>query len=380
MILGALVDAGLDLAALENELKKLGLDGYELAAEPVKRHGIGGTKLNARTVSHSHARRHLSDIRAMIGGSSLSEPVKSGALAVFVRLAEAEARVHRVSAEEIHFHEVGALDAIIDIVGAAAGIELLGIDEVHCSRLTTGYGHVDCAHGRLPVPAPATAELIRGFPSQAGDVERELLTPTGAAILTTLSRSFGPRPCFRVTSTGYGAGALDLESQPNLLRVFLGEDGAGPEQDQVWVVETNLDDMPAQAIGFVSERLFQAGALDVFCAPVQMKKSRPAVLLTVIVDLEHLEAVETLLLEETTTFGVRRALADRRKLAREVVAVETAHGTVRVKLGRMGGRLVKASPEYEDCRRIAEETGLPFNRVYDLAAREAGRLLDRGKP
>jgi uncharacterized protein (DUF111 family) len=164
------------------------------------------------------------------------------------------------------------------------------------------------------------------------------------------------------------------------LRVFLGEDGAGPEQDQVWVVETNLDDMPAQAIGFVSERLFQAGALDVFCAPVQMKKSRPAVLLTVIVDLEHLEAVETLLLEETTTFGVRRALADRRKLAREVVAVETAHGTVRVKLGRMGGRLVKASPEYEDCRRIAEETGLPFNRVYDLAAREAGRLLDRGKP
>lgn len=375
MILGALLDVGLELAALESELSKLGLDGYQLSSERVKRRGLAGTKFTVHLSSQEQPHRHLHHLETLIRGSGLSESVKERSLRVFGRLAEAEAAVHGTCVQEVHFHEVGAVDAVIDIVGAAIGLELLGVDEVHCSPLTTGSGFVNCEHGRLPVPAPATAELIKGVPSQAGDVEKELLTPTGAAILTTISESFGPRPCFTVNSTGYGAGGRDLEAQPNLLRVFLGPHESSAERDQVWVVETNLDDISGEAVGFASERLFQAGALDVFSVPIQMKKSRPAVLLTAITDQEHLDAVEDLLLEETTTFGVRRHLADRRKLEREILTVETLYGPVRVKVGRMAGRVVKVSPEYEDCRKLAKQQALPFTRIHAAALDESRHLI-----
>jgi len=375
MILGALLDAGLDLTILESELSKLGLEGYELSVERVKRRGIAGTKFTISLASQQQPHRHLHHIEDLIRGADLSDRVKEQSLRVFGRLAEAEAAVHGTSVQEVHFHEVGAVDAIIDIVGAAIGLEALGIDEVYCSPLATGSGFVDCEHGRLPVPAPATTELLKGVPSRAGDVEMELLTPTGAAILTTVSKGFGPRPCFTANATSYGAGERDLEAQPNLLRLFLGQRDPCAECDQVWVVETNLDDASGQEIGFVSERLFQAGALDVFSVPIQMKKSRPAVLLTVITDEEHLGAVEDLLLQQTTTFGVRRHLTERRKLDREIVNVDTPYGPVRVKVGRMAGRAVKASPEYEDCRKLAEQRDLPFTRVHDAAFAESRRLL-----
>lgn len=377
MILGALLDAGLDFEALQNELRKLDISGYELAAEPVTRKGIGGTKLHVVLPQDGapQPHRHVKDIRTIIESSSLCGRVKEQSLKVFSRLAEAEAKVHRTTVEKVHFHEVGAVDSILDIVGAIVGLEALGIDEVHCSELVTGSGTVDCAHGRLPVPAPATAELIRGIPSQPGSVDRELLTPTGAAILTTLATSFGARPGFSISAVGYGAGGLDLETQPNLLRILIGEDGSHEEYDRVWIVETNLDDMTAEAIGYVSERLFAAGALDVFTASIQMKKSRPGTLLSVITLAEELSAVEELLLEETTTFGVRRYQVERRKLKREIVSVDTPHGQIRVKLGWAGDRLLKAAPEYDDCRRVATEQEVPFGSVYSAAARMAAELL-----
>ena len=376
MILGALLDTGLNFETLQSELWKLGLKEYELNAEPVKRNGIGGTQFQVKLLEEDSAHRHLHHVTQIIESSGLTGRVKEQSIRIFTRLAEAEARVHRTTVEKVHFHEVGAVDAIVDIVGAAIGLEQLGVDQILCSELVTGSGFVECQHGRMPVPAPATAELIKNVPNRTGIVEKELLTPTGAAILTTLSDSFGPKPSFAAESIGYGAGSRELEQQPNLLRVFVGETAAAAESDQVWVVETNLDDISAQAVGYVSEQLLKAGALDVFSVPIQMKKSRPGVLLSVIAAPENLIVVEQLLLKETTTFGVRRYAVERKKLEREIIKVATTEGEVRVKLGRLGGKLVKASPEYEDCRRLAEASGQPFQRVYETAARKAAEIMN----
>jgi hypothetical protein len=305
----------------------------------------------------------------MIRGARLPESVKERAIAVFTRLGEAEAAIHGAPIEEIQFHEVGALDSIADIVGAAAGLERLGVGTVLFSTLRLGGGTVQAGHGVLPVPAPATARLVTGFQCQLGPVERELLTPTGAAILTTLGKQQAPPP-MRIKNIGYGAGGRDDPGHPNVLRLLLAEEASEAEADAVWVLEVNLDDTSAEVCGYAIERLLAAGALDAYAVPIQMKKSRPAWMLCAIVEDESLRRVEEIFFRETTTFGVRRHRVERTKLAREIRTVETPHGPVRVKVGMREGNVITASPEYEDCRRVALERNIPLREVMD-AARKA---------
>ncbi len=309
----------------------------------------------------------------MIENSSLPERVKRDSIRIFTRLAEAEAAVHNTSVEEVHFHEVGALDAIADVVGSVCALERLRVERIFFSTLITGGGTVTAAHGTLPVPAPATARLIEGFRCAAGSVEAELLTPTGAAILTTLGEQ-APPPAMRVTGSGYGAGDAEFEGAPNVLRAMLGEADSAAESDTVWLVEANLDDCTPEVCGYAIERLIEAGALDAFAVPIQMKKTRPGLLLRAIVEPADLPKIERVFFRETTTFGVRRMRMDRSKLARESVTVETEWGAVRVKIGRRQGEVVTVSPEYEDCRRIALENDLPLRDVMRAAAAAAMKL------
>jgi len=373
MILGAIVDAGLPVKALREEMGKLPLAGYSLAAQKTQRGGIAATKVNVKLKGHphdDHPNRHLPDILRAIERSDLPDDDKRQASAVFQRLAEAEGRVHGCPPEKIHFHEVGAVDAIVDIVGSVVGLRLLGVERVVCGPVRTGMGFVTCAHGRLPVPAPAAAELLKGFPTVGTEVEGELTTPTGAALLTTLCDAFGPRPLMTVTAVGYGAGAATRETPPNVLRLFVGEvatEAEAEETDEVLVVEANLDDITGEIIGYVLERLFAAGALDAFLIPIHMKKNRPGVILQAIVEPGNAPAIEQIILTETSTFGIRRTRASRRKLRRESVEVETRYGKIRVKVGHMGKTLVHAAPEYEDCRRAAAEAAVPLKHVYDAA-------------
>ena len=377
MILGAIVDAGLSVKALREEMRKLPLEGYTLAAQKTERGRIAATKVNFKVKSRgpsaddAHPHSNLPDILDLIAHADLPDDDKKQASAVFGRLAEAEGRVHGCPPERIHFHEVGAVDAIVDIVGAVVGLRLLGIERLVCGPIRTGTGFVTCAHGRLPVPAPATAELLKGFPSVGTDVEGELTTPTGAALLTTLCDAFGPRPLMTVTAVGYGAGTATRETPPNVLRLFVGEiaseEETTEETDEVLVIEANLDDITGEIIGYVLERLFAAGALDAFLIPIHMKKNRPGVILQAIVEPGNAPAIEQIILTETSTFGIRRTRASRRKLRRESVEVETRYGKVRVKVGHMGKTLVHAAPEYEDCRRAATEAGVPLKNVYDSA-------------
>lgn len=378
MVLGALVDAGVSTHILRKELRKLGLDGFSLSSRRIQRTGLAASKVTVKAKrpghgrhGHHHPHRHLPDILHIIDHADLPDADKAKASAVFHRLAEAEAAVHGCAPDEIHFHEVGAIDAVVDIVGAVVGLRLLGVERVESGPLRTGTGFVDCAHGRLPLPAPATAALLRGVPSVGTEVEGELTTPTGAALLTTLAEAFGPRPPMAVEAVGYGAGDAERESPPNLLRLFVGEalaEGeASEEADQVVVLEANLDDLSPEIAGHVLERLLDAGALDAFLTPVQMKKCRPGFLLTALVDPAAAAAAEELILIETTSFGVRRTMASRRKLRRAWAEVETEHGAVRIKLGYLGVRLVQAAPEYEDCRAIAHRRGLPLKAVYQAA-------------
>jgi len=367
MILGALVDGGLSLVALRRELRRLPLEGYSISSRKVERNRIAATKVSVKAKGRRHGRRRLSGILRIIRRSKLPESDREKAAAVFQRLAEAEARVHRCPANEIHFHEVGAVDAVVDIVGTAIGLRLLGVERVASGPLRTGTGFVECAHGRLPAPAPATAQLLKGFPSIGTDIEGELTTPTGAALLTTLADEFGPRPPMTVEAIGHGAGAAERERVPNLLRVFIGEAAADEEADEVVVIEANLDDLSPEIAGYAVERLLDAGALDAFLAPAYMKKNRPGVVLTAIADPTTAPAVEQLILTETSTFGLRRTLASRRKLSREWVHATTRYGKIRIKVGRMGKKLVHAAPEYEECRRAATRHGVPLKAVYQAA-------------
>jgi uncharacterized protein (TIGR00299 family) protein len=377
MLLGALVDAGLSLDDLREDLARLPLSGYELTAERVTRKGISGTQVVV-TAGESHSRRRLPDVLDIIGQAELPAEVGDRARRTFTRLAEAEAHVHGKPVEEVHFHEVGAVDAIVDIVGGLCGIERLGIAALHCSPLPLGGGWVDAAHGRLPVPAPATAELLKGVPTYGGPVERELVTPTGAAIVSTVCKAFGPMPSMAVTSVGYGAGSLDLP-HPNLLRVFVGESTAAPQQRRLVLLETNLDDLNPEFYDHLMDRLFAAGALDVFYTPIVMKKTRPATLVSVLAEPTQADALEDVLFRETSTLGVRCYEVTRRCLDREWREVETPYGQVRVKLGRIGPEVVTASPEYEDCRRLALERGVPVRVVYE-AAQAAFRSALEGPP
>lgn len=374
MIVGALLDAGLAIETLRTELDKLGLSGYHIEASRVKRGGIAATGFKVVIDRPEQKRRHLRQIVEAIDGSGLSERIKRDSRRIFRRLAEAEAGIHDTDVEKVHFHEVGAVDAIVDIVGACVALEKLGIEQVTVSALPTGTGFVDCEHGKLPVPAPATAALLVGFPVAPSDVEAELTTPTGAAVLTTLGESFGSRPAMDVASVGYGAGAREMEHGPNLLRVIIGETETKARADRMWVLETNIDDMPAELFEVLFERLFAAGAMDVFTTAIQMKKGRPGVKLSVILADERRTVAEDIVFRETTTFGIRAYEVERHKLGRESVKVHTQWGEVSVKLGRLGRELVTVSPEYDDCRRIAARHGVALKDVYEKV-RQAARDL-----
>ena len=366
MFLGAVVDAGLALADLEADLARLHLDEYTLSAERVKRGGLAGTKVTV-TAAEGSPRRGPRQVEAVIEKSDLDEALKRQASAVFRRLAEAEARVHGVSVEQVHFHEVGAVDVIVDVVGTCLGLRRLGVNRVVASPVAVGHGYVRAAHGLLPIPAPATAELLKGVPLRECDEEAELTTPTGAALLVSLAESFSTIPAMRVLSIGCGAGTRENRTVPNLLRILIGEPAEAAGGGTMWVIETNLDDVTGEVCGYLFERLFSAGAVDVFATPIQMKKNRPGVLISALTPPEAVLAVETVLFTETTTFGVRRYPVSRRTLERHHVEVTTEHGPVRVKVGRLEGEITSAAPEYEDCRRIAEAAGVPIKAVYALA-------------
>jgi len=377
MLLGALVDAGLALADLKADLALLPLGGYEVKAERLTRRGIGGTRVTVE-VGGEHLHRGLNDILDIINRSDLADQVKEPARRIFARLAEAEARVHNCPVEGVHFHEVGAVDAIVDVVGACCGLHRMGITEVYASPLPLGGGWVDTAHGRLPVPAPATVELLKGVPAYGGPVEAELVTPTGAAIVTTLCHHFGAMPPMAISQVGWGAGARDLP-HPNLLRIFLGAPAELPQEQRLALIETNLDDMNPELFEHLMDRLFAAGALDVFYTPIVMKKSRPATLVSVLTEPVKMAELTAILFRETTTLGLRVQEVSRRCLERKWVEVDTEYGRLRVKLGLLGREVVTAQPEYEDCRGIARERGVPLKLVYE-AARAALALQGHACP
>lgn len=366
MMLGTLVDLGVPLESINEQIASLGLPGCRLVAEEVKKKGFRATQVRVE-YQPEHAHRHLHHIQKMIDSSRLTANQQALATRIFRRLAEAEAKVHGTTIEKVHFHEVGAADSIADIVGTAVGWDLLGAPRLTSAPVPVGGGKIHIAHGEVSVPAPATAELLRGVPLAPSSVEKELTTPTGAAIVTTLAESFGPLPAMRLERIGCGAGQRDLEEQPNLLRMLLGacDEAAGCEQ--VWVAETNLDDTTGEMIGYCASRLWEAGVLDVYTTPIQMKKNRPAVILSVLCREEQLAQVSAILFAETSTLGVRQWPVRRQVLPRQPHTVQTAWGAVEGKLARLSGHELRYSPEYESCRRIAEQHRVPLRTVYEAA-------------
>jgi uncharacterized protein (TIGR00299 family) protein len=377
MILGAMVGAGVDPDYLRSELSKLSVAGFGINIETVDRSGLSATYARVETV-HEHKHRHLSDIKQIIEQSALSAAVKQRAIQIFTRLAEAEAHVHNEPIDHVHFHEVGALDAIVDVVGAAICFDFLKIERFVCSPLHVGSGFVKMAHGQFPVPPPAVAELLKGVPFYATEIKGELLTPTGAAIITTVCSEYGPIPEIKVDRTGYGAGTREYQDFPNVLRVMLGE--SDPQQarnERLWMLETNLDDASPQIIGHVMDRVLAIGALDCFFTPVQMKKNRPGVLLSVLCGREEREAVMELLFTETTTLGVRSYEVTRRALERSVERVETPYGPIDVKVAHLNGRVVNEMPEFEQCREAAAKANVPLKLVEEEARLALAKLRHR---
>ncbi|MEK7364870.1 MAG: nickel pincer cofactor biosynthesis protein LarC [candidate division NC10 bacterium] len=377
MILGALVDAGVSLDALRTELAKLSLGGYRLTAREVKRGAFRATKVDVEVDAQAHRQhRNLPEIVGLLERSGLPDRVKADARRIFTRLAEAEARAHGTTAGEVHFHDVGAVDAIVDVAGAVVGLHLLGVEAVHVSALPLGGGMVDGPHGKILIPGPGTAELLKGFPVYDNGVKAELVTPTGAAILTTLAASAGSIPPMTVERVGYGAGSMDLPV-PNLLRCFVGTAATeAPGRETVVQLETTIDDMSPQLYEPLIERLLEAGALDVFLTPVIMKRSRPGIVLTALAEPSRVGELSTILFEESTTIGVRWAEYQRSRLERELVTLPTAYGPVQFKLSRLGGKLVTVTPEFSEVTRIAREKGVPVREVLEQARTDARRLLE----
>jgi hypothetical protein len=376
MLLGALVDAGVDAGALRAEFAKLGLEGVELEFEKTLRSSISGTNLTVK-VAHDHSHRSLSKIEQIISTSGLRDVVKQRAIRIFRRLGEVEAAIHNVPVEKVHFHEVGAWDSIADIVGACIAFDLLGIEKIYCSALNLGSGTVKAAHGVMPVPAPATAALVAEVPTYSEGPEVELTTPTGAAIATTLAERFGAMPPMRISATGYGAGDKDFPGRPNLLRVLIGEMTGAMEATEVYVIEANVDDMSPQVAGYVRERLLEAGALDATFAPVFMKKDRPGFTVAVLAKAEDRERLAELMFEETTTLGLRMYRAERRVLERRWETVETPYGAVRIKIASENGKVRNFAPEYEDCRQRALEHKVPLKDVMQQANYAYLRLSEK---
>ena len=367
MTVGALLDLGVPLEHLCAELAKLPLPpgSYELSTSRTERHHIAALKFDVAVNDH-HTHRHYAGIDAMLANSGLSDSVKDVARRIFRRLAEAEALVHDVALEDVHFHEVGAVDSIVDIVGTAICLEYLGVEAIYAAPLPLGSGFVETSHGRLPVPAPATAELLKGLAVHGGCGPDERVTPTGAAIVAALASGVGKQPPMVLEKTGCGAGGKDFTDCPNILRAFLGRTVENNDDDDVVVVESNIDDSTPELLGYAMERLFEEGALDVFFTPIQMKKNRPGVLLSFLCRPGQLDHLANLLLTETSAIGLRHYRADRIILQRRVVERQTEFGTVRYKevVGNSGD-VLRASPEYEDCRRIARDTGIPCREVME---------------
>jgi pyridinium-3,5-bisthiocarboxylic acid mononucleotide nickel chelatase len=371
MTLGALVDAGCPLDLLRGKLQGLQVPGWEISSEKVWKNGMAATYVRVKT-GDTLKHRSLTTILEILEKSRLDARVKERASAVFQKLGEAEATVHDVPIEKIHFHEVGAVDAIVDIVGACIGFQQLGFEAFACSALNVGGGTAKMAHGVLPVPAPATARLLMGKPTYSNGVQKELVTPTGAAIVATLCDSFGPQPAMKVSAIGYGAGTEDLETQPNVLRILAGERSPGVDSHggTIRVLEANLDDMNPQIFGYLLEKALAEGALDVFGVPVQMKKSRPGTLVTILCKSEDEQKFQEMLFAETTTLGVRSHLVERQALPREFLKVQTKYGEVRIKVARNQGQdrgVRHASPEFDDCRKLAEEKNVPLHEVMEQA-------------
>ena len=365
MLLGALIDAGVSLSDLERVLRGLPLDGWSMDAEPVVRAGIGATHVRVRSTEEGIVRT-WGNVRALLAAADLPEPVRARAIGAFSRLAEAEAHIHRIAVDRVHFHEVGAVDAIIDVVGVCAGFHLLGIERATCGPVAMGTGMVKAQHGFVPIPAPAVVELLRGAPTMATDVGHELCTPTGAALLTEWVGEWGPQPEMIAERVGYGAGSRDLD-RPNVLRLTIGEVVRTMGSGQALVLETTIDDLPGELLPPVLDALRAAGASDAWSRPVLMKKGRPGQEITCISDPWHGDSLRAVLFRETTTLGVRGYLVEKWQLQREWVTVDVAGSPVRLKVGRLGGEVVNVAPEYDDCAAAAAATGLALKEVFARA-------------
>ncbi|MDP2682344.1 MAG: nickel pincer cofactor biosynthesis protein LarC [Deltaproteobacteria bacterium] len=367
MVLGALIDMGLDIKILRRELSKLHISNYSISASKARRHHITGTSFKVRFKESRH-HRTFTDIKNLINKSKLSVKTKELSISIFFNLAKAEAKVHGCKVDEVHFHEVGAVDSIVDIVGTAIGMEQLEMENVYASPLPLGSGWVETAHGRMPVPAPAALELLRGVPVIPSPVKSELTTPTGAAIIKTIAKGFGNMPQMKMEKIGYGIGTRDFEQIPNILRIVTGEGSGG--QEKLIMIETNIDDMNPQIYDYLMTRLFKKGALDVFLTPIQMKKGRPAVLLNVLCNEDKKAQVMDIIFEETTTIGIRTYEVNRYCLERDTKQVSTPYGKMHIKISQKNGKPINIQPEYEDCRKIAEKKNVPLKKVMDSAKRK----------
>lgn len=367
MILGALVALGVRRERLVEQIKLLDISDFEIGFSTVDRSGISAIYADVK-VPHEHAHRHLHTIEKIINESRLPDKIKERAIAIFTKLAEAEAKIHGIEINKVHFHEVGAMDAIIDVVGACVGFEMLGIEKFACSKIHVGSGFAQMAHGKFPIPPPAVAELLENAPVYSTEIEGELMTPTGAAIIATVCDEFGAIPEMRIEKTGYGAGTREYQGFPNVLRLILGEEEKNNEQrttynERLILIETNIDDLSPQILGFVMERAFELGALDCWFTPIQMKKNRPATMLSILCAQEKREVLVGMLYTETTTLGIRVREIERDCLPREVVKVETEFGAVDVKIARYNGKIVNAKPEYEQVREIAVKFNTSFQEI-----------------
>jgi hypothetical protein len=366
MIIGSLISSGLDVHDLKIELKKLKLKDFEVNVKRVVKNGISARKFNViSTEKVKH--RHLKDINNIIESSKLDEEIKIQAKKIFQRIAEAEAKIHDQPTEKVHFHEIGAIDTIVDVVGSLFGLKNLGIEKVYCSKVNVGSGFVEFSHGKFPVPAPATAEILKNIPVYAtANSNTELVTPTGAAIISTMAEKFCNLPVMEVEKIGYGAGTKDID-QPNVLRVFVGQlkEPIDSEQETVCIIETNIDDMNPQLYDYVLERLTKDGALDVYLTNILMKKNRPAVKLTVLSEPEDKDKLIRIIFEETTSIGVRIRNEERKTLKREIKEVNTQYGKIRVKIAKLDGQIINTMPEYEDCKKIAKKKNISLIEIYD---------------
>ena len=368
MILASLLDAGADLDRIRDSLNSLPLGDFELTASQTKRGLLRASQIKVSFSSTGQPHRNLASILKLIDQGKLEDSVKSQASKIFQRLAQAEAAVHGTDIQKVHFHEVGAVDSIVDIVGSCIALNLLGVDKLYCSEIVTGSGTVQCVHGELPIPAPATAQLLLGVPTKIGYPGNELTTPTGAAILTTLAQQFGPSPDICSEKIGYGAGQADPPDHPNVIRVTIGQlQGTSTTSDQLWLVQTNLDDARAELIGPLYDLLLESGALDVYVIPVQMKKNRPGLVLSVLVPPDKLAEIENLLFEHTPTFGLRRHLCQRSMLDRKIVQVQTRYGVLSVKVGYRGQKELTVAPEFDHCQAAATRHGTSAREVYNEA-------------